>query len=132
MVNLFESVPLPAMSREEWWKTAEFVILRLLNNMAADVGMKCQEIRNVLELLLTHRPDLALMDRFSVVERQLRVTALEADRLWAECRKLDERLSPRDFTDLMFTPTTNDSQNTTQPSQPDQHQDSSSVPSQET
>ncbi len=127
--NLFAENPL--MTREEWYRTPDFIVLRFLNNMASDVGMKCQEIRDILELLLAHRPDLSVMDRFSVVERQLRVTALEAKRLWDECRKLDELLSPRRFSDFDLTPTTSGSQCTKQPPQQDQHPDSSQASSQD-
>ena len=118
-MTVFKEFPL--MTREEWYRTPDFIILRFLNNMVADVGHKTQEIRDILELMEAHRPDLSVMDRFSVVERQLRVVSLEAKRLWDECRKLDELLSPRDFSDLQFTPTTTDSQYTTQPLQQDQH-----------
>ena len=132
MNELFAELPL--MTREEWHRTPDFIILRFLNNMAADVTHKTQEIRDILELMLAHRPDLFVTDRFCVVERQLMIVDLEARRLWDECRRLDDILSPRHFSDFNppgSTLTTTDSPCTTRQPQPDQHQDSSSVPSQD-
>ncbi len=101
------------MTREDWYRTPDFIILRFLNNMAAGLGYKAQEMRDVLELIASIRPDITYSDKFNVVERQLRVVKLEADRLWTECRRLAD----------MLTPTTSDSPNTKTPPQQDQHQD---------
>ena len=90
----------PLMSREEWYRTPDFIILRFLNNMAAEVQHKTQEIHDILELMVTFNPNLAVGDRFTVVERQLRVINLEAGRFWDECRKLDDILSPKKFSDF--------------------------------
>jgi hypothetical protein len=83
------------MGRDEWYKTPDFIVLRFLNNIAVDINHRAQQLRDVLQLLLAHRPDLAVRDKFALVERQLRIVSLEADRLYAECRNLGEVLTPK-------------------------------------
>lgn len=107
-------------NREEWYNSPKFIILRFLNNIAAGIGYKAQELGDVVELLLARDPQLTVLDRFHVVERQLRVVSLEAKRLWDECRSLSALLEPK-FCD--FTGTTIDSENTKQPLPQAQRQD---------
>lgn len=112
-------------SFEELQKSPEFIVLRFLNNLSGDLRMKCQEIRDILNLLQTLCPGLSALNTYTVVETRLRVLELEAQIFWNESYKLVEFLSNA------LTPTTKDSQNTMQPSQPSQHPDLSSVPNQD-
>lgn len=116
------------MTREDWFRTPDFVILRLLNNLAAELNHKTQPFQDVLNLIAAIEPDIEVSDRFSLVERQLKIVSLETSNLWAYVRKLEEFLGHPEFTDMMFTPATTDSPDTTQQTQQDQHQDLSSAP----
>lgn len=114
--NLFQKKEKPK-NRDEWYSSPSFIILRFLNNIAAGIEHKAFELRDVIDLLLAHEPQLTCLDRFTVVERQLRVVMLEAKRLWSECRSLNALL------ELKFIGTTSDSENTKQPPLQDLHQD---------
>lgn len=59
--------------REEWYNSAEFKKLRLFGNVASEVHHKCQYLYDILEIILADKPDLIVFDRFTIVERQLRV-----------------------------------------------------------
>ena len=88
------------MTREEWYASPGFIKLRFLNNIAAGIQHKTQELYDVLELLLAENPDLFVFDKFTLVERQARIVNLEASKLWEHCRKLDVLLEPRQYTDV--------------------------------
>lgn len=119
---MFENLPCrKPVTRDEWYNSPEFIILRMLNNLAAETGSKASSVYDVLNLLVTARPDLYMGDKFNLVERQLRIVSLEASKLWDRIRDLEHMLAPRDFTDLVLTPSTSDSESTKQPPQQDQH-----------
>lgn len=80
------------MTREEWYASLE---LRFLNNIAAGIQHKTQELYDVLELILAEKPDLIVFDRFTLVERQAKIVNLEASKLWDYCRKLATILEPK-------------------------------------
>lgn len=88
------------MTRDEWHGSRKAILLRLANNFAADITHKAQELREILALIDLEYESLLVCDRFNVCERQLRVTSLEAHRLWAELRNLDNFLSPKSFDDM--------------------------------
>lgn len=88
------------MTRDEWYKSPDFIKLRFLNNIAAGIEHKTQEIRDVLELILAENPTLLVVDKFGLVERQMRIVRLEASKLWDYCRKLDSFLEPSQYTDI--------------------------------
>lgn len=88
------------MTKEEWYKSPDFIKLRFLNNMAAGIQHKTQELNDVLELLLAENPDLFVFDKFSLVERQSRIVHLEASKLWERCRNLDSLFEPHQYTDV--------------------------------
>lgn len=88
------------MTREEWYASPDFIKLRFLNNMAAGVQHKTQELNDVLELILAENPDLFMFDKFSLVERQSKIVNLEASKLWERCRSLATFLEPHQYTDV--------------------------------
>ena len=83
------------MTRDEYHKSPEFIKLRFLNNLAAALTYQAQEVQDILEILLAERDDLMICDKFTIVERQLRVTSLEAKRLWDVARDLSQFLEPK-------------------------------------
>lgn len=86
------------MTREEWYASSKFKILRLLNHMTFDIPQICQEIRDVLEVIdETNR--LACFDKFWLVEHQLRIVRLEADKLVQRGSDLSEMLRPKKYDD---------------------------------
>lgn len=82
------------MTQEEWYASPGFIKLRFLNNIAAGIQYKTQELYDVLELIASEQEILA-SDRFNLVERQLKIVNLEAAKLWDYCRKLETILQPR-------------------------------------
>lgn len=88
------------MTREEWYASPDFIKLRFLNNIAAGIQHKTQEITDVLQLMLAENPGLFAFDKFSLVEQQARIVSLEASKLWERCRKLDSLFEPHQYDDI--------------------------------
>lgn len=88
------------MTHEEWYDSPEFIKLRFLNNQAAGIQHKTQEYNDVLRLVLAEKPDLCVFDKFSLCERQARIVALEASKLWEYSRNLARMLEPRQYSDI--------------------------------
>ncbi len=88
------------MTRDEWYKSPDFIKLRFLNNIAAEVQHKVQDLYDVLEILLAERPDLWVHDKFSLAERQARIVHLEAGKLWERTRALESMLVPHQYSDV--------------------------------
>lgn len=88
------------MTRDEWYKSPDFIKLRFLNNIAASIQHKTQELGDVIELVLADRPDLCVYDKFHLVERQAKIVSLEASNLWSRCRDLAEMLEPKQYSDI--------------------------------
>ncbi len=91
----------PPMTRDEWFNSKRQMLLRLLNNFSADILHKTQETYDILNILLIEEPDLVVADKFTIVERQLRVMNSEAWRLQEVASKLMQFLTP-DYTDLEY------------------------------
>lgn len=83
------------MTREEWYGSPDFIKLRFLNTIASGIQYKTQELYDVLELIASEKEGISVLDRFNLVERQLRVVNLEAAKLWEYCRKLEATLQPK-------------------------------------
>lgn len=88
------------MTKEEWYGSPDCIKLRFLNNIAAGIQHKTQELGDVLALILAERPDLMCFDKFNLVERQARIVNLEASKLWERCRNLDSLFEPHQYTDV--------------------------------
>lgn len=88
------------MTREEWYASPDFIKLRFLNNIAAGIEHKTQELNDVLQLILAENPDLFVFDKFSLIERQARIVRLEASKLWERCRNLGSLFEPSQYTDV--------------------------------
>ena len=88
------------MTKEEWYNSPYFIELRFLNNIAAGIQHKTQELNDVLNILVTENPTLFICDKFSMVEMQSRIVSLEASRLFESCRKLATFLEPRQYSDI--------------------------------
>ena len=88
------------MTREEWQSSPNFIKLRFLNNIAAGIQHKTQELYDVLELILAEYPDLLVFDKFNLVERQAKIVHLEASKLWERCRALDSLFEPHQYSDV--------------------------------
>lgn len=84
------------MTREEWYASNEFKALRLLHNHAHSIGHVVQELYDILSLVLQQNPQLQISDKTSLVERQMRVVELEADRLRDRINDL-ERLAQNHY-----------------------------------
>lgn len=91
-MELFERKP---VTREEWYNSPEFIILRLFGHLSSETQMKTQEMFDVLSLIVAMCPGLYCTDRFTVVERQLKIVSLEAKRLIDEVSKLSDFLQPK-------------------------------------
>ena len=88
------------MTREEWYNSPDFIKLRFLNNIAAGIQHKTQEITDVLNMLYAENPTLFVCDKFSMVEMQSRIVSLEASKLWERCRKLADFLEAHQYSDV--------------------------------
>lgn len=91
LVLYFEKI----MTREEWYHSTQFIKLRFLGNMGAEMIQHTQQFNDVLELLLAENPELTVFDAFSLVEAQARIVNLEARKLWDRARKLADKLTPK-------------------------------------
>lgn len=68
------------MTREEWYKSTEFLKTRRFHNRAFKIGELIDELYEELQILNDEFGPL-LHDKFSLYERQLQILRLEADRL---------------------------------------------------
>lgn len=64
------------MTKDEWYKSPEFMKQRLMGNIASEVSFKLQQLRDLLMIHLEEKGGF-IGDRFSLAERQLRVLELE-------------------------------------------------------
>lgn len=87
------------MTQSEYYESPSFLITRLLNNKVHGLTQTTQQIADILLLVESIHPGVFLGDRFSVVERQLRIVHLEAQRLIRETSLLEERLRPKTFSE---------------------------------
>lgn len=87
------------MTRDEYYESPSFLITRLLNNKVHGLTQATQQIHDILFLIEGIHAGVFLGDRFSVVERQLRVVSLEAQRLIREVSLLEDKLRPKSFSD---------------------------------
>lgn len=83
------------MTKEEYYDSSEFKIMRLLGHFAHDMKQKTQETFDILEILLEKRQDLLCCDKFNLVERQLRIVDIETVRLIDRVSNLSHLLSPK-------------------------------------
>lgn len=87
------------MTREEWYNSPKFVKLRLLNNLVHELIHKNQQVRDLLAVIDADYGPL-VGDRFSLVERQQRIVALEVDKLVGYASRMTDSLSPHTFDDF--------------------------------
>lgn len=87
------------MTRDEWYNSVEFKTLRLFNQLSGDLSQTTQQLYDVLALILEKWPDAVVLDKFNLVERQLRIVGQESNRLFSEFSRLADRLSPHQFDD---------------------------------
>jgi hypothetical protein len=64
--------------REE---TAEELRIRLFHNMAFEFKHLTQKMYDMLNLMILENPDLFVFDKFTIVERQLRILDCESSRM---------------------------------------------------
>jgi hypothetical protein len=87
------------MKRDEWYDSARFKKLRFLNNMSFEIHHKCQNLQDVLEIVIEDAPDLAFIDKFTLVQDQLRIVYLESQRLMDRIVSLIKIIEPIGFDD---------------------------------
>jgi len=88
-------------TREEWYRSTKFKLLRMLNNLSHEIVHKAQSIGDVMDICSEIMPDIIFFDKFTIFDRQLRVTRLEVDKLIAALTDLDRLVSPKKFKDSL-------------------------------
>lgn len=88
------------MTREEWQNSPNFFKLRFLNNIAAGIQYKTQEIKDVIELIIAENPEIIASDKLTLVVDQSRIVSMDAMKLWERCRALVNTLEPSDYLDI--------------------------------
>ena len=61
------------MTRDEWYESNNFRLLRLLNHYAADFGQKLQEMWDIMELVAALRPDCCCHDKTTILQKEMRM-----------------------------------------------------------
>lgn len=69
------------MTDKEWAASPQFKMMRLLHNYPFSADQIFSQIHDVLEILLAQDVNLCVGDKFSLVERQLRITRMETEKL---------------------------------------------------
>lgn len=86
------------MTREEWYDSKKFHLLRLLNNLSFEIGTNAQYLYDLLRVIAAEYDiSLQCIDAFSLYERQLRVVKLESEELRRMASKLYSLLNPEEF-----------------------------------
>lgn len=92
------------MTRDEWYKSKKWLILRLSNQLSFEIGQRVQQLYDLLNILEAEfGPGLTATDRFNLVERQLRVLGLEATNLTRVMGNLESMLGPKSFDDMKYS-----------------------------
>src|SRR4051812_12216157 len=87
--------------RDEYYKSKEFITLRLLNNMTHEISHLTQRMYDVLAIVADQHPGMFCMDKVTIYERQLRLVNSEASRLTSYMTQLDSVFTPR-FKDFSY------------------------------
>lgn len=85
------------MTREEYYQSKEFKILRLLNQLSFQPAETCQQLNDVLEVLADTFEKAQVCDKFNIVAQQVRILHLEAKRLETVASQLAHFLEPKDI-----------------------------------
>jgi hypothetical protein len=89
-----------AMSTEDWHKSPKFLKLRMFRNLAFEMDQKAQSLEDLLAIFVAEEGPLAGVpsDKVTLVERQIRVIRLEAQKLTEQVMRVEQILSPRKLT----------------------------------
>ena len=82
------------MTRDEWYESNNFRLLRLLNHYAADFGQKLQEMWDIMELVAALRPDCCCHDKTTILQKEMRIMQNDAKDLWAAAREWEKLFAP--------------------------------------
>jgi hypothetical protein len=86
----------PDVTREEWYSSKKFLLLRLINQMSNELKHKTQQLHDVVSLLnAEYETGLSVTDKFNLLVRQMKVVNLEIDELIGDANKLHDLLSPK-------------------------------------
>jgi hypothetical protein len=96
------------MKREEWYNSVQFKKLRLLNNWSHEIQHMLQQLRDVFEIVVDENLGATCTDKYSLAERQLRITSMEAVNLIRVIDNFARMLEPKKFDDWP-TPESNES-----------------------
>ena len=83
------------MTRDEWYESNNFKLLRLLNHYAADFGQKLQEMADIMELVAALRPDCVVHDKTIIFQQQMRIMGMDVKALWAAETNWEELFEPK-------------------------------------
>jgi hypothetical protein len=95
------------MTRDEYYSSTKFKSMRLVNNMAHEFSHLAQRLYDALEIAVEYNPELNLMDKAAIFERQLRLISSESRRLIEYCTEMDVVLRKK-ISDSNSAPTTPD------------------------
>lgn len=88
------------MKREEWYESRKFLLLRLVNNFVHDLSQTTQRLYDLTNLLNQEFDNgLTVCDKFTILERQLRLVQVESQRLIRAEAEFSHFVSPRRFDD---------------------------------
>ena len=82
------------MTRDEWYESNNFRLLRLLNHYVASFGETLQEIWDIMELVAAMNPDCGYNDKTTILQQQMRIMQEDAKALWAAEREWERLFSP--------------------------------------
>lgn len=70
------------MTKDEWYDSNDFKLLRHFDHLTNDIVMQLQELSDIIDLVAALKPECILHDKYTILQQQLRITSMEAKRLW--------------------------------------------------
>jgi len=83
------------MTRDEWYESNNFRLLRLLNHYAADFGQKLQEMQDIMELVAALNPECVCNAKTTILAKAVRIMHQDAKNLWDAERKWAALFEPK-------------------------------------
>ena len=71
------------MIKDEWYNSNDFKLLRHFDHLTNDIVMQLQELGDIIDLVAALKPMCILQDKYTILQQQLRITSMEANKLWS-------------------------------------------------
>lgn len=83
------------MTRDEYYNSTEFKLVRLLQNYPANIQQDLQKMGDLIEIIAERHTDIATYDKFSLMTQQLRIALMDINTLFSHTSAFCSLLRPK-------------------------------------